>query len=137
EFNLRQPTDKVFGMNAVKKPDEIWEEVLYEHLAAFDEDFLKQEFEEVVLVQNVQTSSEYLKASRIGRGRAISRRQRLEVWKLIELFLSKKTASHLYYKEEIYNMVSNYLNENDEIIFSHVIVRSEERRVGKECRYRW
>src|SRR5690606_35419679 len=71
EFNLRQPTDKVFGMNAVKKPEEIWEEVLEEHLATFDEDFLKQEFEEVVLVQNVHTSTEYLKASRIGRGKAI------------------------------------------------------------------
>jgi hypothetical protein len=122
KFNLRQPTDKVFGMNAVKKPEEIWEEVLEEHLATFDEDFLKQEFEEVVLVQNVHTSTEYLKASRIGRGKAISRKQRLEIWKLIELFLAKKIASHLYYKEEIYNMVSNYLNENDEIIFSHVIV---------------
>lgn len=122
EFNLRQPTDKVFGMNAVKKPEEIWEEVLEEHLATFDEDFLKQEFEEVILVQNVHTSAEYLKASRIGRGKAISRKQRLEVWKLIEQFLIKKIASHLYYKEEIYNMVSNYLNENNKIIFSHVIV---------------
>ena len=122
EFNLRQPTDKVFGMNAVKKPEEIWEEVLEEHLATFDEDFLKQEFEEVILVQNVHTSAEYLKASRIGRGKAISRKQRLDVWELIQQFLIKKIASHLYYKEEIYNMVSNYLNENNKIIFSHVIV---------------
>lgn len=122
EFNLRLPTDKVFGMNSVKKPDEIWEEVLEEHLASFDEDFLKQEFEQVVLVQNVYTSSEYLKASRIGRGKAISRKQRLEIWKLIELFLIKKSASNLYYKEEIYNMVSNYLNEKGRDVFSHVIV---------------
>lgn len=122
EFNIRQPTDKVFGMNAVKKPDEIWEEVLEENLASFDDTFLKEEFEEVVLIQNVHTSSEYLKASRIGRGKAISRKQRLEIWKLIELFLTKKSASNLYYKEEIYNMVSNYLKENGKNIFSHVIV---------------
>lgn len=122
EFNLRQPTDKVFGMNAVKKPEEVWEEVLEEHLASFDEDFLKQEFEEVVLVQNVHTSTDYLKASRVGRGKAISRKQRLEIWKLIELFLAKKIASRLYYKEEIYNMVSIYLKETREIVFSHVIV---------------
>lgn len=122
EFNLRQPTDKVFGMNAVKKPEEVWEEVLEEHLASFDEDFLKQEFEEVVLVQNVHTSTDYLKASRVGRGKAISRKQRLEIWKLIELFLDKKIASRLYYKEEIYNMVSSYLKEIREIVFSHVIV---------------
>src|SRR5690606_35912947 len=40
----------------------------------------------------------------------------------IALFLSKKTASHLYYKEEIYNMVSNYLKDNAVNVFSHVIV---------------
>src|SRR5690606_35897163 len=38
EFGLRQPTDKVFGMNAVKKPEEVWEEVLEEQLSSFDED---------------------------------------------------------------------------------------------------
>ncbi|WP_313259010.1 3'-5' exonuclease [Sphingobacterium sp.] len=122
EFNLRQPTDKVFGMNAVKKPEEVWEEVLEEQLASFDEDFLKQEFEEVVLVQNIHSSTEYLKASRVGRGKAISRKQRLEIWKLIELFLAKKMASRLFYKEEIYNMVSSYLKGSEEIVFSHVIV---------------
>lgn len=122
EFNLRQSIDKVFDMNAVKKPDEIWEEIMEENLASFDDAFLKAEFEEVVLIQNIHTSAEYLKASRIGRGKAISRKQRLEIWKLIELFLTKKTESHLYYKEEIYNMVSNYLKENKKSIFSHIIV---------------
>lgn len=122
DFNLRQPKDKVFGMNAVKKPEEIWEEVLAEYLASFDENFLKQEFEEVILVQNVHTSIDYLKASRVGRGKAISRKQRLEIWKLIELFLAKKLSSRLYYKEEIYNMVSSYLKETGRIVFSHVIV---------------
>ncbi|MDR6734906.1 3'-5' exonuclease [Sphingobacterium sp. 2149] len=122
DFNLRQPKDKVFGMNAVKKPEEIWEEVLAEHLASFDENFLKQEFEEVILVQNVHTSIDYLKASRVGRGKAISRKQRLEIWELIELFLAKKLSSRLYYKEEIYNMVSSYIKETGRIVFSHVIV---------------
>lgn len=122
EFGLRQPTDKVFGMNAVKSPEEVWEEVVGENLATFDEVFLKDEFETVVLVQNIQSVEEYLRASRIGRGKAISRKQRLEIWKLIELFLEKKLERNLYYKEEIYNMVSSYLKEKKKNVFSHIIV---------------
>lgn len=122
EFGLRQPTDKVFGMNAVKKPEEVWEEVLEEQLSSFDEDFLKKEFEEVILAQNVQSRDEYLRASRMGRGKPISRRQRMEVWALIEHFIARKQSSNLFYKEEIYNMVSRYLNENEKRVFAHVIV---------------
>lgn len=122
EFGLRQPTDKVFGMNAVKKPEEVWEEVLEEQLSSFDEDFLKKEFEEVILVQNVQSRDEYLRASRMGRGKPISRRQRIEVWTLMEQFIARKQSSNLFYKEEIYNMVSRYLNGNEKRMFAHVIV---------------
>lgn len=122
KFGLRKPTDKVFGMNAVKSPEEVWEQVLEENLSAFDEDFLKKEFEEVILVQNISTQQEYLKASRIGRGKAISKRQRLDVWSLVERFLEKKTANGFYYKEEIYNMVANYLKTQRQTIYSHVIV---------------
>jgi len=122
EFGLRQPTDKVFGMNAVKSPEEVWEEVVGENLATFDEVFLKEEFEKVILVQNIHSIEEYLKASRIGRGKAISRKQRLEIWTLIELFSEKKLERNLYYKEEIYNMVSSYLKENKKNVFSHIIV---------------
>lgn len=122
KFNLRKNTDKIFGMNAVKQPEEIWMQVLEENLAAFDEDFLKKEFEEVVLTQNINTQEGYLRASRIGRGKAVSRRQRIDIWNLIEKFLEIKNLSNLYYKEEIYNLVPNYLNENEKRIYSNVIV---------------
>lgn len=122
DFNLRQPTDKVLGMNAVKKPEEVWEEVLEEHLSSFDEDFLKREFEEVILVQNVHSRDAYLRASRMGRGRPISKKQRMEVWALMEHFITKKQSSNLFYKEEIFNLVSTYLNENEQRVFAHVIV---------------
>lgn len=122
KFGLRKTTDKVFGMNAVKSPEEVWDQVLEENLSNFDEDFLKDEFEEVILVQNISSQREYLKASRIGRGRAISKSQRLDVWNLIEFFLEKKLASGFYYKEEIYNKVANYLKSNNQTVYSKVIV---------------
>lgn len=122
KFGLRKTTDKVFGMNAVKSPQEVWGYVLDENLSNFDEDFLKEEYEEVILVQNISSKTEYLKASRIGRGKAISKSQRLEVWNLIEFFLEKKLASGFYYKEEIYNKVANHLKSQDLTVYSKVIV---------------
>lgn len=122
KFGLRKSTDKVFGMNAVKSPEEVWGQVLDENLSNFDEDFLKYEFEEIILVQNISSQKDYLKASRIGRGKAISKSQRLDVWKLIEFFLEKKIASGFYYKEEIYNKVANYLKSKDQTVYSHIIV---------------
>ncbi len=122
KYNLRKNSDKIFGLSAVKQPEEVWEQVLEENLAAFDEDFLRKEFEEVVLTQNLSSKEDYLKASRIGRGKAVSRKQRMEIWDLIEKFMEIKNGSNLYYKEEIYNLVSNYLNENDNRVYSHVIV---------------
>ena len=44
KFGLRKNTDKVFGMNAVKSPEEVWGQVLEENLSSFDEYFLKEEY---------------------------------------------------------------------------------------------
>ena len=122
KFHLLPGTAKLFGLSAVVKPINLWEEVLLEELSEFDHDFLSQEFEEVVLDQNIQSKDEYVRASRIGRGRPIGRRQRMEVWSLIEKFIVKKQNSQLYYKEEVYNMLSNHLNATKTREFSHVIV---------------
>ena len=76
----------------------------------------------MILLQNISSQTEYLKASRIGRGKAISKRQRLDVWHLIEFFLKKKLASGFYYKEEIYNKVANFLKSDGQTVYSNVIV---------------
>lgn len=122
DFKLLKPTDKVFGLSAVKEPSDVWEKVQEEGLITFDEEFLRSEFEEVILAQNIQTQREYLRCSRIGRGKAIAKRKRLEVWSLIESFIAKKKQNNLYYKEEIYNLLSTYLNETKQTVFSHVVV---------------
>lgn len=122
KYNLLPTSAKLFGLSAVVKPIEIWEEVLLDELSEFDQDFLSREFEEVILDQNIQSKDEYVRASRIGRGRPIGRKQRIEVWNLIEKFIVKKQSSQLYFKDEVYNMLSNHLNETETREFSHVIV---------------
>lgn len=122
KYNLLPSSAKVFGLSTAIKPIDVWEEVLMEELSTFDSEFLLKEFEEVILDQNIQGKAQYLKASRIGRRKPIGRRQRLEIWGLIEKFGDKKKNANLYYKEEVYNLLSKHLHKIENSEYSHVIV---------------
>lgn len=122
KYGLLKPTDKVFGLSSVKKPEEVWSKVLDEELTSFDEEFLQEEYEEVILMQNVNSLDGYLKASRVGRGKAISRKDRMVIWRLVDSFNNIKELDSLFYKEEVYNLVSSFLLENEYVLFSHIIV---------------
>lgn len=122
KYNLISQNDRVIDFSYVKSSSDLWREFLEEHLLSFDEEFLRNEYEEIILPQNITDEQSYLRASRIGRGKAISRLQRVELWKIFEDFNTKKRQQNLYYKDEVFNMVSNYLHKNDETLFSHVIV---------------
>ena len=50
----------------------------------FNENFYKEEFNRVILPQEITTEREYLKALRKGRGRVISRTQRKQIWPFFE-----------------------------------------------------
>jgi superfamily I DNA/RNA helicase len=51
---------------------------------AWDADFLFDEWEQVILGQSVTTRAEYFQVRRAGRGRALTRLDRNQVWKLVE-----------------------------------------------------
>ncbi|MCG3038980.1 UvrD-helicase domain-containing protein [Streptomyces sp. S1A] len=55
----------------------------------FEPEFLFEEWEQVILGQSVATRSEYFKARRAGRGRALTRPERARIWKLIEQFAAR------------------------------------------------
>lgn len=122
KYRLISRDDRVMGLSVVKSPDDLWQEFVDEHLVSYDKEFLQDEYEEVILSQNIRDEQSYLRASRIGRGKAISRQQRIQLWNLFERFNAFKRQQNLYYKDEIYNLVSNYLHRNGETVFSHVIV---------------
>jgi superfamily I DNA/RNA helicase len=55
----------------------------------WEPEFLLEEWEQVILGQSITTRSEYFKARRAGRGRALTRPERSRVWKLIEQFTAR------------------------------------------------
>jgi superfamily I DNA/RNA helicase/mRNA-degrading endonuclease RelE of RelBE toxin-antitoxin system len=55
----------------------------------WDPEFLLEEWEQVILGQSILTRSEYFKARRAGRGRALTRPERNHIWKLVEQFTAR------------------------------------------------
>ena len=72
----------VFG----EELEEIWQSALNQTPAelGLDDHFYRDEWEKVVQAQGITDRQEYVKASRTGRGRALSRRNRLGVWAVFE-----------------------------------------------------
>ena len=122
KYKLITAQDKVIGLSSVKSSADLWNNFVDENLINFDDDFLKEEYEEIVLAQNVASLQDYLSASRVGRGAPKSRQQRVQLWEIFERFNKAKASQNLYYKEEIFNKVSSYLKEQGLSVFSHVIV---------------
>ncbi|MBY8855411.1 UvrD-helicase domain-containing protein [Nocardia sp. CA2R105] len=57
------------------------------------EQFLAQEFRQVILAQAITTEAEYLRADRRGRGSALREPQRTQLWKAIEEFRTELNAT--------------------------------------------
>ncbi len=72
----------------IASPDTIeacWEEAVVEAVdPSWDTGFFRQEWEQVVQANGVQTQDEYLRVPRTGRGRTVSRPQRAKIWKVFE-----------------------------------------------------
>ncbi len=75
----------------VASPDELdacWAEaVRHSDEREFDTVFLRQEWDQVIQANEIQTAADYLKVARIGRGRTLSRVQRQKVWKVCERYV--------------------------------------------------
>lgn len=101
---------------------ELWDEVLEQVLCQFDAQFLHSEFQEVILYHNIQDSQQYYNQSRIGRGKAITRKQRMEVWSVVEAYKLKKHEENFLDRAEVFNKLSIFFNNQEFKPFSYAIV---------------
>ncbi|GGK65765.1 DNA helicase [Planomonospora parontospora subsp. parontospora] len=74
-----------------------WQQLLDElGETRWDADFLHAEWSHVILGQGVATRADYFRARRAGRGRAISRQDRAEIWKLVERYVMRLDEKGLW-----------------------------------------
>lgn len=99
---------RVLDIPNSKSSFELWDELLEQNLSEFDTPFLSGEYQNVILFNDVQTLEDYLKVSRIGRGKPITRKQKMEIWKLVELYNKKKESNGYIDRSELFNKMTAY-----------------------------
>jgi superfamily I DNA/RNA helicase len=108
ETKLVGKSTRILDMFNSKSSSEVWEEILEKNLTEFDTAFLIGEYQNVILQNDVNSLESYLSTSRIGRGKPITRKQKMNIWSLVERYKEYKKANDLYDRSELFNTVSNY-----------------------------
>ncbi|MCF0183424.1 MAG: DEAD/DEAH box helicase, partial [Bacteroidaceae bacterium] len=99
----------------------LWREVLETEVTEFDEQFLYDEYIDVIVYFGNTDAKSYMMQQRVGRTRALSRKQRLEVWRLVEKYVELKQSRKVVDRLELFNETTKYLNDNNIRPFTNVI----------------
>lgn len=115
--------------------DKIWEQIVEENLTEFSAHFLSQEYINVIAYHNLKTESEYLSQSRIGMTKAISRKQKKDIWNLMAIFSLKKKDAKIIDRHELFNVLTDYMNVNNIRPYNHVIADEIQDFSNPELRF--
>lgn len=136
QYSILNEQSTIAGLSNTISASDTWEKILEKEVTSFDLDFLVREVKNVFYYYDISDREEYFNQTRFGRGTPISRRQRLEVWKLFEKYQAYKKEHGIIDRLELFNLISNYLNKNsDERPFQHVILDEVQDCSNVEIRF--
>lgn len=121
--------------NSISSKD-VWDKVLETEVSSFDADFLIDEANQILYYYDLTDRRAYFNQTRFGRGTPITRKQRLEVWKLFEKYQEYKSENEIIDRYELFNKVSAYLNEHPEKRpYQHVVLDEVQDCSNVEVRF--
>ena len=123
----------IYGGN--QKSIDLWKEVILSNPCEFRPEFLYDEYIDVIVYNNIQERDVYLRQSRVGRSKAINRKQRMDIWTLKEAYEKLKREHKVIDRLELFNRVANYLNEHDIHPYTNVIVDEFQDFSNPELRF--
>lgn len=130
------PADyKVLDYEGGNLAEELWKQVLEFEASEFDEKFLAEEYTNVIGYNNITDSSQYLRQSRVGRSKPVSRRQRLDIWALVEKYNALKESRKRIDRVDLFNKVTDYLNSNNIRPYTNVIADEFQDFSNPELRF--
>jgi superfamily I DNA/RNA helicase len=118
-----------------KSSYELWDDFLEQNLTEFDTLFLTVEYQNVILFNDIKNLEDYLKVSRKGRGKPISRKVKMEVWELVEKYNRKKKEENYTDRAELFNLVTNHLKSLPLRPFKNVITDEVQDLSNVELRF--
>jgi hypothetical protein len=119
-FDLARNTiSENIGFLTDKQELTIWSEVLEYNPTDKTEEFLMSEYQEVILSNNVQSVEKYYRTPRTGRTVRIGRKDKTEIWNLVQDFKTRKAQN--YSKLELCNLLTTHFANQMEKPYSHII----------------
>ena len=112
---------KVLDYSGDEESLKLWREVLETEVTEFDEKFLYDEYIDVIVYFGNTDAKSYMMQQRVGRTKALNRKQRLEIWKLVEKYIALKQERKVVDRLELFNETTKYLNENNIRPYTNVI----------------
>ncbi len=112
---------KVLDYSGDEESLKLWREVLEAEVTEFDEQFLYDEYIDVIVYYGNKDVKQYMLQPRVGRTKALSRKQRIEIWKLVEKYVALKQERKVVDRLELFNETTNYLKENSIHPYTNVI----------------
>lgn len=135
EYNLVDKNIRILDFYNSKSSYELWDDFLEQNLTEFDTFFLTAEYQNVILFNDIQNLEEYLNVSRIGRGKPISRKVKMEIWELVEKYNSKKKEENYTDRAELFNLLTNHLKSLPVRPFKNVIADEVQDLSNVELRF--
>lgn len=97
----------------------IWSQSLEKYPSQFDVEFFFTEYNEVILPQNIASLIDYDNASRIGRNYRIGKKDKIDIWGVVEEFKKQKKGN--YSKLELCNLLADYFRKQKVKPYSYLI----------------
>lgn len=112
---------KILDYSGDEESLKLWREVLETEVTEFDEQFLYDEYIDVIVYFGNADVKSYMMQQRVGRTKALSRKQRIEIWKLVEKYVALKQERKVVDRLELFNETTKYLNDNNVRPYTNVI----------------
>jgi len=135
ENKLISKLTRILDMFNSKSSAEVWDEILEKNLTEFDVRFVSGEYQSVILFNDVKNIDSYLNTSRIGRGKPLTRKQKMNMWMLVEKYTEYKQANDFVDRSELFNLLSNYYKLQENKPFKHVIADEVQDLSNIELRF--
>lgn len=102
----------------------IWESAMvdFDPSLGVDREFVRQEFEQVVLAQGLTTRDDYREAPRRGRGGMLSRKKRDALWEIFENYRLQLSAKGLKEPDDAYRDAGALLRNEANSPYAHAVV---------------
>lgn len=132
QFGLLDRVSVNLDYDAVKA---VWRNVAEDNLSEFSADFLASEYADIIAFNNIKSEADFRKVSRIGRGKAVSPKQRKAIWSMVEDFRKRRSDAGIIDRSDLFNLLADYLNDNRIRPFRHVIADEIQDFSNPELRF--